>query len=113
VTDILFYVLMLLTAAAALYARGLSAAAREHVRHRYPAWFEELSAKGSALRLSGPDERARRRLTRPLLFGAVPPEARGDALLQAMALRLRLSLLTTAVGFAGVVAVIAMRAQGA
>jgi hypothetical protein len=113
VTDVLFYLLMLVTAAAALFARGLTAAAREHVRHRYPGWFEELSAKGSALRLSGPDERARRRLTRPLLFGAVPPEARNDALLQLMAQRLRLSLLTTAVGFAGVVTVIARRAQAA
>lgn len=112
-TEVLFYVLMFVTAAAALFARGLTAAAREHVKQTYPDWYARLSAGGSSLRMSGPDDRARRRITRPLLTGAFPPEARGDALLALMAARLRASLLTTALGFAAVVAVVAIRAQGA
>jgi hypothetical protein len=111
--EALFYILMLVTAGAALFARGLTAAAREHVRQGYPAWYEQLSAKGSSLRLSGPDDRARRRITRPLIFGNIPAEARDDAVLAMMASRLRASLLITALGFAGVAAVIALRSQGA
>jgi hypothetical protein len=111
-TEAMFYILMLVTAAAALFARGLTAAAREHVKQAYPDWYARLSEGGSSLRMSGPDDRARRRITRPLIFGAFPPEARGDEMLALMASRLRASLLTTVLGFAAVAAVVAIRAQG-
>jgi hypothetical protein len=110
--DIVPFALMGLALVAAFIAQALLMAAREHVRSQHPDWFAELSSGGGGFRLGGPDERARRKLARPLLFG-LPAAQRGDAALKQLAERFRLALLTVAASMGGVVLIIALRAAAA
>jgi hypothetical protein len=96
---------------ALIVARGLIMLARDHVRARHADWYARLGAAGSPLRLGGPDERARRRLARPLIFGPLPPEAAADPALRKMAEHLRLALAAAGLSMAGLVAIIALRAH--
>jgi hypothetical protein len=106
------FALMGLALVSAFIAQALLLAAREHVRARHPAWFEELASGGSGLRLGGPDDRARRKLARPLLFG-LPERVRGDAPLMKLAERFRLAMLSVAASMGGLLLIIALRAQAA
>jgi hypothetical protein len=107
--DIVLFILMGLAMVAAILTQGLLAAAREHVRNHHPAWFDELSEKGSAFRLGGANERARRRLLRPLLMRALPPGPAQDPLLITLSDRIRLALACVALGFGGTILLIALR----
>lgn len=105
------FALMALALLSAFAAQALALAAREHVRARWPDWFAELS-RGGGLRIGGPDDRVRRRLARPLLFG-LPPGPREDPALARLAERFRLALLAVALSTLGLVAIIALRMQAA
>lgn len=111
--DAVLYALMCLTLVAIFAAQGLLMAAREHVRALHKDWYATLSASGSSLRMGGPDDRARRRLVRPLLLGLLPPGPGADPQLIALAQKLRLAMLAVALGFGGVALVIAIRAAAA
>lgn len=110
-SDLALYAVMGIAFVGAFASQGLLLAAREHVRRNHPAWFEELGAGGSRLRLGGPADRARRRLIRPLLFGPLPPEVAADAQLAQLAQRLKVAMLSVALGFGAMVAMIAIRVQ--
>jgi hypothetical protein len=110
--DVAPFALMALALVSAFVAQALLLAAREHVRVAHPAWFEALASGGSGLRLGGPDDRVRRKLARPLLFG-LPPEARADAALARLAERFRLAMLSVALSMGGLLLIIALRAQAA
>ncbi len=107
--DIAFFGLMAVALAAAVTAQATLMTAREHVRARHPDWFARLGAGGTAFRLGGPDERARRRLIRPLLLGRLPPEVAADETLGRIAAGLRLALGVLAAAFLGVILSIALR----
>ena len=107
--DIAFFGLMAVALAAAIAAQATLMTAREHVRARHPDWFARLGAGGPSLRLGGPGERARRRLIRPLLLGALPPEAAADPVLARIAQGLRLAMGVLAASFLGVIVSIAAR----
>jgi hypothetical protein len=107
--DIAFFALMAVALVAAVAAQATLMTAREHVRAKHPDWFARLGAGGSAFRLGGPDERARRRLIRPLLLGRIPPEAAADEALARIAAGLRLALGVLATAFIGVILSIAAR----
>jgi hypothetical protein len=111
--DAVLYVLMGLTLVAIFGAQGLLMAAREHVRALHKDWYTALSAAGSSLRMGGPDDRARRRLLRPLLLGLLPPGPDRDPQLLALARKLRFAMLAVALGFGGIVLVIALRVHAA
>lgn len=106
------FALMGLALVAAFVAQALLLAAREHVRLLWPDWFETLAAGGGGVRLGGPDDRVRRRLARPLLFG-LPEGPRQDAALARLAERFRLALATVGLSSLGLIAIIALRAQAA
>ncbi len=110
-SDIAVYALMGLAFIAGFIAQGLLIAAREHVRAHHPEWFAKLSQGGSGLRMSGPDERARRALARPLLMRRLPAAAAGDEMLVALSERFRLAITTVALSVAGLVVLMALRMQ--
>jgi hypothetical protein len=109
--DIAPLLLMGLCLVALILARGMVMLAREHVRTHHAAWYAELGAAGSALRLGGPDERARRRLARPLIFGPLPPAAASDPVLRKIVDHLRLAMAAAGLSMAGLVAILALRAH--
>lgn len=111
--DVVPFVLMGVALVSAFVAQALLLAAREHVRMNHPGWYEQLVAGGGGLRLGGPDDRARRKLARPLLWGRLPSGAADDAALRQLADRFRLALLTVALSLGGLIAVIALRVQSA
>jgi hypothetical protein len=104
-------ILMVLALVAMMIARALLMAARDHVRRQHPAWFEALGG-GQSFRLGGPDERARRRLVRPLILGPLPDPVADDTVLRRLGEHLRLALLTAVLSRAGLVVIIALRSQG-
>lgn len=108
--NIVPFTLMGLALVAAFIAQALLLAAREHVRAHHPDWYAALAGGGSGLRLGGPDERARRKLARPLLFG-LPPAARADRPLAQLAERFRLALSTVILSLIGLILIIALRVQ--
>ena len=106
------FALMALALVAAFAAQAMLLAAREHVRQVWPDWFAQLARGGGGVRLGGPDDRVRRRLARPLLFG-LPEGPRGDPALSRLAERFRLALLAVALSAGGLVLIIALRMQTA
>ncbi|WP_333832233.1 hypothetical protein [Rubrimonas sp.] len=109
-TDFAPLALMTMALVAALIGKALIAAAREHVRAMHPDWYAELSAQGSRFRLGGADDRARRRLARPLIFGPLPPGPAADPLLRDLARKTKLAMGALALCSAGVVAILWLRA---
>ena len=103
--------LMVIALIAMIIARALMAAARDHVRSRHADWYVRLGEGGNAFRLGGADERARRRLARPLVFGPLPEGPAADPVLKRLSDHLRLSLLAAAVSTAGFVLILVLRAQ--
>lgn len=112
-SDIAVFAVMGLAFVCAVIAQSLLLAAREHVRALHPDWYAALGARGRSMRMGGPDDRARRRLMRPLLLGPLPPAAQADAALVALAQRLRVAMLGVALGLGGLAAMIAIRMQAA
>ena len=108
--DIAPLALMVMALIAAVIGKALIVAAREHVRAMHPDWYAELSAGGSRLRLGGPEERARRRLARPLIFGPLPPGPAADPLMRDLARKTRLAMGTLALCVGGVIAILWLRA---
>lgn len=111
--DVVPFTLMGLALIAAFFAQALLLAAREHVRLRHPDWYDKLASGGSGLRLGGPDDQARRKLARPLLWNRLPPGPAEDPALKGLADRFRLALLTVALSIGGLILIIALRVQAA
>ena len=111
--DIVPLILMLGALIALMLARGLLAAARDHVRAAHPDWFETLGSGGWGLRTGGPDERARRKLTRPLLLGRLPRGPDADPVLRRLAEHMRLMLLAALLCLLGLGLIIWLRGAGA
>lgn len=109
--DVAPFALMAIALVSAFIAQALLLAAREHVRRAWPDWFEALG-KGGGIRLGGPDDRVRRRLARPLLFG-LPTGPREDPALARLAERFRLAMLSVGLASLGLIAVIALRVHAA
>lgn len=109
--DIVPLILMGIALIAMIISRAMLAAARDHVRNQHPDWYAQLGAGGGGIRLGGADERARRRLTRPLLFGPLPEGPAADPVLRRVAEHLRLSLLAAAVSTGGFALIVVLRAQ--
>jgi hypothetical protein len=109
--DVVPLILMGVALVAMIISRALLAAARDHVRHQHPDWYAALGAGGGGIRLGGPEERARRRLTRPLLFGPLPEGPAADPVLRRVAEHLRLALLAAAISTGGFVLIVVLRAQ--
>ena len=105
-------ILMILALVAMLIGRALLIACRDHVRRAHPDWFAELGGAGAGMRLGGPDERTRRKLLWPLLFGPLPASVSHDAVLKRLAEHLRLALMTAGFSLAGLVLILTIRAQG-
>jgi hypothetical protein len=103
-------ILMLLALIAILIARALLVAARDHVRQSHPDWYAELG-RTQGPRLGSPDERARRRLFRPLATRRLPGELAADPVLLKVAEHIRLALLTAGVSIAGLTLIVILRAQ--
>ncbi len=111
--DVAPILLMLMALIAALGAKALVAAAREHVRRMHPDWYDQLAGSGSRFRLGGPEERVRRRIAGPLLWGRFPPGPAEDAMLRDLARKLRWTLGATALCVGGVVLIMALRSADA
>jgi hypothetical protein len=111
--EIVPIILMLMALVAALGAKALVIAAREHVRRFHPDWFAQLSSGGSGIRLGGPDERARRKLAGPLITGRMPPGPAQDAALVDLARKLRLALAALSLCVLAVALIVWLRAGGA
>jgi hypothetical protein len=108
--DAAVFALMALAFAAGFAARALSAAARDRVRAHHPAWYEALRASGRGLRVGTDDEHVRRRLTRPMLLGRLPPGAAGDAELAKIASWFSFAITATLAAMGGLFLILWLRA---
>ena len=106
------FALMALSLVAAFAAQAMLLAAREHVRQVWPDWFARLAQGGGGVRIGGPDDRVRRRLARPLLFG-LPEGPREDPALAKLAERFRLALLAVGLCAGGLILIISLRMEAA
>ena len=108
--DVVPLVLMVVALIAMMIARALLMAARDHVQRQHPSWFAELGRR-DGIRLGGAEERARRRLVRPLVIGPLPEPAARDTVLCRVADHLRLALTAAGLSLGGLTVIMILRAQ--
>lgn len=114
-SDIVFWVALVGATLAAVLGKVVVNLAVQLVEVQHPALFAELAAKDRAIirGLSQPQARVRRALAGRMLWGTLPGPLAADPAMQKLRGHFRLLFAGTLAGFACVVAVMVIRAQGA